>query len=148
MEVPSQGDRFAPYAPVDPDAPALVAGGVELTGAQLVARAREDASELGLAPGSRLLTGRTFDSWDGLSAGLFAPWPPVAPWCSAAIWGSWARTGSPSAWRASGSPTPRYDKRADGHSSGPYRAEPPSLRINSGTSSAVQTIQVLKYNPA
>ncbi|MFD7946995.1 TIGR03089 family protein [Streptomyces sp. NPDC059744] len=73
VEVPSQGDRFAPYAPVDPDAPALTVGGLALTAAQLVARAREDAVELGLTPGSRLLTGRTYDSWDGLSAGLFAP---------------------------------------------------------------------------
>ena len=24
VEVPSQGDRFAPYAPVDPEAPALI----------------------------------------------------------------------------------------------------------------------------
>ncbi|MET7527455.1 TIGR03089 family protein [Streptomyces sp. NPDC005248] len=73
VEVPSQGDRFAPFAPVDPDAPALTVGGLGLTAAQLVARAREDAVELGLTPGSRLLTGRTYDSWDGLSAGLFAP---------------------------------------------------------------------------
>ncbi|MER5689089.1 TIGR03089 family protein [Streptomyces sp. NPDC002205] len=73
VEVPSQGDRFAPYAPVDPDAPALTVGGLGLTAAQLVARAREDAVELGLTPGSRLLTGRTYENWDGLSAGLFAP---------------------------------------------------------------------------
>ncbi|MCX4676796.1 TIGR03089 family protein [Streptomyces sp. NBC_01433] len=73
VEVPAQGDRFAPFAPVDPDAPALAVGGVELTGAQLVAKAREDAASLGLAPGSRLLTGRTYDSWEGLGAGLFAP---------------------------------------------------------------------------
>ncbi|MGW3598289.1 TIGR03089 family protein [Streptomyces sp. NPDC005167] len=73
VEVPSQGDRFAPYAPVDPDAPALTVGGLGLTAAQLVARAREDAVKLGLTPGSRLLAGRTYDSWDGLSAGLFAP---------------------------------------------------------------------------
>ncbi|MFD9428164.1 MULTISPECIES: TIGR03089 family protein [unclassified Streptomyces] len=73
VEVPAQGDRFAPFAPVDPDAPALAVGGVELTGAQLVAKAREDAAALGLAPGSRLLTGHTYDSWEGLGAGLFAP---------------------------------------------------------------------------
>ncbi|MFJ7946623.1 TIGR03089 family protein [Streptomyces sp. NPDC096354] len=73
VEVPSQGDRFAPFAPVDPDEPALTVGGLGLTAAQLVARASEDAVELGLTPGSRLLTGRTYDSWDGLSAGLFAP---------------------------------------------------------------------------
>lgn len=73
VEVPSQGDRFVPYAPVDPDAPALIVDGVELTGSQLVARAREDAAGLGLASGSRLLSGRTYDTWDGLAAGLFAP---------------------------------------------------------------------------
>ncbi|MGC5536061.1 TIGR03089 family protein [Streptomyces sp. SR-10] len=73
VEVPSQGDRFAPFAPVDPETPALAVGGIELTGAQLVARAREDADALGLVPGSRLLTGRTYDTWEGLSAGLFAP---------------------------------------------------------------------------
>ncbi|GGT48163.1 TIGR03089 family protein [Streptomyces atratus] len=73
VEVPSQGDRFAPFAPVDPDAPALAVGGAELTAAQLLARAREDAAALGLTAGSRLLTGRTYDTWEGLSAGLFAP---------------------------------------------------------------------------
>ncbi|MET9656237.1 TIGR03089 family protein [Streptomyces sp. NPDC006510] len=73
VEVPSQGDRFTPFAPVDPDAPALAVDGVELTAARLVARAREDAAGLGLAAGSRLLTGRTYDTWEGLSAGLFAP---------------------------------------------------------------------------
>ncbi len=73
VEVPAQGDRFAPFAPVDPDAPALSVDGVGWTAAQLVARAREDAAELGLVAGSRLLTGRTYDTWDGLSAGLFAP---------------------------------------------------------------------------
>ncbi|WP_322984911.1 TIGR03089 family protein [Streptomyces sp. S584] len=73
VEVPGQGDRFAPYAPVDPAAPALSVGGAVLTGDQLVARAREDAVELGLGPGSRLLTGRTYDTWEGLSAGLLAP---------------------------------------------------------------------------
>ncbi|MBL1285785.1 TIGR03089 family protein [Streptomyces sp. For3] len=73
VEVPGQGDRFAPYAPVDPAAPALSVGGAVLTGDQLVARAREDAVERGLGPGSRLLTGRTYDTWEGLSAGLLAP---------------------------------------------------------------------------
>ncbi|MGW0783566.1 TIGR03089 family protein [Streptomyces sp. NPDC002913] len=73
VEVPGQGDRFAPYAPVDPAAPALAVGGEGMTAEQLVARAREDATALGLGPGSRLLTGRTYDTWEGLSAGLFAP---------------------------------------------------------------------------
>ncbi|MCT4356595.1 TIGR03089 family protein [Streptomyces sp. Je 1-79] len=73
VEVPSQGDRFAPFVPVDADSPALLAGGTELTGAQLVERARADAGALGLAPGARLLSGRPYDTWDGVSAGLYAP---------------------------------------------------------------------------
>lgn len=74
VEVPSQGDRFAPYTPVGPDAPALqLPDGSVLTAAEVVGRARETAAELGLAPGSRLLSGRSFDDWDGLAAGLLAP---------------------------------------------------------------------------
>lgn len=71
--MPGQGDRFAPFAPVDPDAPALTVGGAGFTGAELVARSRADGAALGLGAGSRLLSGRTYDTWDGLSAGLFAP---------------------------------------------------------------------------
>ncbi|MGW4034123.1 TIGR03089 family protein [Streptomyces sp. NPDC004838] len=73
VEVPGQGDRFAPYAPVDPAAPALAVDGLELSAAQLVGQARTDAAELGLVSGSRLLTGRGYGSWAGLSAGLYAP---------------------------------------------------------------------------
>ncbi|MFF9901117.1 MULTISPECIES: TIGR03089 family protein [Streptomyces] len=73
VEVPGQGDRFAPYAPVDPDEAALAVGGAELTGAELVRRAVADAGEFGLGPGSRLLSGRPYDTWEGLSAGLYAP---------------------------------------------------------------------------
>ncbi|MFC5722190.1 TIGR03089 family protein [Streptomyces gamaensis] len=72
-EVPGQGDRFAPYAPVDPGAPALAVDGAELTGAQLVERSRTDAHQHGLGAGSRMLSGLPYDSWEGLSAGLFAP---------------------------------------------------------------------------
>ncbi|WP_351227769.1 TIGR03089 family protein [Streptomyces sp. NPDC002133] len=73
VEVPGQGDRFSPYAPVDPDSPALRVDGTELTGVQLVERARADAEALGLSPGSRLLSGRPYDTWEGLSSGLYAP---------------------------------------------------------------------------
>ncbi|MEU5402191.1 TIGR03089 family protein [Streptomyces sp. NPDC005963] len=75
VEVPSQGDRFAPYAPVDPTGPALAvsAEGIELTGAQVVERARADAESLGLKSGSRLLSGLGYGDWAGLSAGLYAP---------------------------------------------------------------------------
>ncbi|NML53239.1 TIGR03089 family protein [Streptomyces sp. R302] len=73
VEVPSQGDRFAPYAPVDADAPALVVDGTERSGVELVEQARLDAAGLGLGPGSRLLSGLPYDSWEGLSSGLYAP---------------------------------------------------------------------------
>ncbi|EST31887.1 acyl-CoA synthetase [Streptomycetaceae bacterium MP113-05] len=74
VEVPGQGDRFTPFAPVDADAPALVLpGGEELSGAQLVARARADGTELGMETGSRLLSRLPYDGWAGVSAGLYAP---------------------------------------------------------------------------
>ncbi|MFG2117416.1 TIGR03089 family protein [Streptomyces sp. NPDC048718] len=77
VEVPGQGDRFAPFVPVGPDEPALVVDGMELTGAQLVDRARADAAELaataGDGAGLRVLSDRAYDSWAGLSAGLYAP---------------------------------------------------------------------------
>ncbi|WP_327189559.1 TIGR03089 family protein [Streptomyces xinghaiensis] len=74
VEVPGQGDHFAPFAPVDPDGPALAfAGAGELTAAQVVERARADAATREYTPVSRVLSGLPFDSWDGLSAGLLAP---------------------------------------------------------------------------
>ncbi|MFI5809053.1 TIGR03089 family protein [Streptomyces sp. NPDC051561] len=73
VEVPSQGDQFAPFAPVDPDEVALVVDGTQLTAAELVERARADAAALGLGPGSRVLSGLSYDTWEGLSSGLYAP---------------------------------------------------------------------------
>ncbi|MEU0989589.1 MULTISPECIES: TIGR03089 family protein [unclassified Streptomyces] len=75
VEVPSQGDRFAPYAPVDPAGPALSVSvdGIDLNGTQVVERARADAEALGLKSGSRLLSGLGYGDWAGLSAGLYAP---------------------------------------------------------------------------
>ena len=74
VEVPGQGDRFMPYVPVDPDAPALeLPGGELLTGREVVVRARSEADVLDLEPGSRLLSGLAYDDWNGLAAGLFAP---------------------------------------------------------------------------
>ena len=68
VEVPGQGDRFAPYAPVDPDAPALRVGGDGADGrASSVERAREDAAALGLRPARGCCPGCAYDSWDGLS---------------------------------------------------------------------------------
>ncbi|MGW7316529.1 TIGR03089 family protein [Streptomyces sp. NPDC054865] len=69
VEVPGQGDRFAPFAPVDADGPGLVVGGEEFSYAELVARARADAA--GRGDGSRVLSGLGYDTWEGLSAGLF-----------------------------------------------------------------------------
>ncbi len=71
VEVPGQGDRFAPYAPVGADEAALVVDGVELSGAEVVARARADAGRLGVGPG-RILSGLSYGDWEGLSSGLYA----------------------------------------------------------------------------
>lgn len=73
VEVPSQGDRFVPYAPVGPRTPALELAGEVLDGAEVVERARRSAAALGLERGSRLLSGLPYDAWDGLAAGLLAP---------------------------------------------------------------------------
>lgn len=74
VEVPGQGDRFAPFAPVDPDEPALVVAGAAFSAAEVVERALADAPSLDLTgPGARLLSGLPYDSWEGVSAGLYAP---------------------------------------------------------------------------
>ncbi|MEU6406112.1 TIGR03089 family protein [Streptomyces sp. NPDC046985] len=74
VEVPGQADAFAPFAPVDPEAPALIVAGAEYTAAETVERARRDAPELNLTgPGARLLSGLPYGTWEGLSAGLYAP---------------------------------------------------------------------------
>jgi uncharacterized protein (TIGR03089 family) len=73
-EVPGQGDQFIPYVPVEPGDPFLLLPGEKiLTGTETLQRALSDAEELGLTPGSRVLSLRQYDSWDGLSAGLMAP---------------------------------------------------------------------------
>ncbi|MEU6124188.1 TIGR03089 family protein [Streptomyces sp. NPDC047123] len=71
VEVPGQGDRFAPYAPVGPGDAALVVGGEELTGAQVSERAYQDARRLGVGTGGRVLSGLSYGTWEGLSAGLY-----------------------------------------------------------------------------
>ncbi|WP_424213471.1 TIGR03089 family protein [Streptomyces sp. BI20] len=73
VEVPGQGDRFAPWVPVDPAAPALVVDGVELSHAALVERARADAAARGVEPGARVLSRVPFDGWEGLLAGVYGP---------------------------------------------------------------------------
>jgi uncharacterized protein (TIGR03089 family) len=74
VEVPGQGDRFVPFAPVDPEAPALIVAGREFSAAEVVERARAEATGVGLTgPGSRLLSGLPYDTWEGLNAGLYGP---------------------------------------------------------------------------
>ena len=68
VEVPGQGDRFVAFSPVDPGELALVVGGREFTGAGVVEQARVD----GVA-GARVLSGLSYDTWEGLSSGLYAP---------------------------------------------------------------------------
>ncbi|MFJ1708921.1 TIGR03089 family protein [Kitasatospora sp. NPDC088346] len=76
-EVPGQGDRFAPYSPVDPQAPALETSTdglpLKLTGEQTVELARAGAARLGLGPGDRVLSTLSYEDWTGLEAGLLAP---------------------------------------------------------------------------
>ncbi|MER6333743.1 TIGR03089 family protein [Streptomyces sp. NPDC001034] len=71
VEVPGQGDRFAsPYGGES----ALIVAGAEFSGAEVMQKAVADSAGLELTgPGSRLLSGLPYDTWEGLSAGLFAP---------------------------------------------------------------------------
>ncbi|MFJ9420301.1 TIGR03089 family protein [Streptomyces sp. NPDC101227] len=73
VEVPSQGDRFAPFAPVDPQAPALVVGDREFTGFQIGMTAVADADSVDMPGRPRILSGLPYDTWRGLSYGLYAP---------------------------------------------------------------------------
>lgn len=73
LAVPGQPDDFTPWEPPAPDDPALLVDGRELSGAELLDRARADAAELNLGAGDRVLCERDYDGWPGLSAGLYAP---------------------------------------------------------------------------
>lgn len=55
LEVPGYPDRLVPYVAPRPDEPGLIGMGTDATLGQLVGRARERATELGLAGGDRLL---------------------------------------------------------------------------------------------
>jgi uncharacterized protein (TIGR03089 family) len=87
VEVRSYGDRFAPYTPVDADAPALIIGSPAAaekvaetnvikntySGSELVEQARSAADRWGLDAQSRVLVDMPFTTLDGLLAGLIAP---------------------------------------------------------------------------
>src|SRR3954452_9061079 len=55
LEVRAHGDVFSPWQPIDPAAPGLVLGGLELTLGGLADTATELAGRLGLVPGDRVL---------------------------------------------------------------------------------------------
>ena len=140
VEVPSQGDRFAPYAPVDPDGPALAVG-----------RHRPERRRTG---GAGPRGGRGARPRAGVPAALGrsrttagAVWPTVctprspraARSSCAATWLNWPTAGSRSGPRASGSHTARCER--PGPAMTRYRPPPswptggpaPGLRRRPGT---------------
>jgi uncharacterized protein (TIGR03089 family) len=72
-EVPTYGDRFVPYVPPARDDAAVVAGGRELSAAEVVAAATERASALGIGTGARVLTTANPAAEDGYLDALLAP---------------------------------------------------------------------------
>lgn len=69
LEVPTYGDRFAPYSPVRPSDPAFAVESGTLSGAELVAA----GEALGLEPGARVLTTSDFTDLEQVVRGLLAP---------------------------------------------------------------------------
>ncbi len=69
LEVPTYGDRFAPYHPVLAGDPALAVEGGTLSGADLVAA----GEALGLAPGARVLSTSDFTDLEAVVRGLLGP---------------------------------------------------------------------------
>lgn len=72
-EVPAYGDQFAPFNLIHDDDPALEMNGRSLSGAEVVATAREAAERWGVGKGDRVLTDADIGTLDGLLAGLLAP---------------------------------------------------------------------------
>jgi uncharacterized protein (TIGR03089 family) len=73
LEVRGHGDVFTPYQPIDPTAPGLLLGGLELSLGGLVDTALELAGRLGLTDADRVLVdGRTAEE-AGPAAWLLAP---------------------------------------------------------------------------
>jgi uncharacterized protein (TIGR03089 family) len=69
LEVPTYGDRFAPYNPVLPGDPAFAVEAGTLSGGELVA-----AAELaGLEPGARVLSTSDFTDLEAVVRGLLGP---------------------------------------------------------------------------
>lgn len=103
VEVPSQGDRFAPFVPVDADAPALMVDGAELTGTQLVERARADAGPSASHPGRGCSPAAPTTAGTGSPPGCTRRWRPGPRSSCAGTWTNWRPRRSRSGSRASGS---------------------------------------------
>ena len=69
LEVPTYGDRFAPYTPVQPGDPAFAVEGGTLTAGELVAAA--EAADL--PAGARVLSTSDFTDLESVVRGLLAP---------------------------------------------------------------------------
>jgi uncharacterized protein (TIGR03089 family) len=72
-EVPAYPDQFTPFAVVHDDDPALEQDAAVLSGAQVVALAKQTAAEWGLTRDDRVLFVGDLGQRDGLLAGLLAP---------------------------------------------------------------------------
>lgn len=92
VEAPGQGDRFAPFAPVDPADAALVVGGEELTGAGIGARALADAAAAGMPQAPGCCRGCRTTPGRACRTGSTPRWRPAVPWCCAATRTGWTRT--------------------------------------------------------
>jgi uncharacterized protein (TIGR03089 family) len=73
LEVRVHGDVFSPWQPVDPAAPGLLAGGLELSLGGLVTTATELAGRLGLTDADRVLVDAATAAEAGPVAWLLAP---------------------------------------------------------------------------
>jgi uncharacterized protein (TIGR03089 family) len=69
LEVPTYGDRFAPYNPVLPGDPAFAVEAGTVSGGDLVAA----GEALGLEPGARVLSTSDFTDLESVVRGLLAP---------------------------------------------------------------------------
>jgi uncharacterized protein (TIGR03089 family) len=72
-DVRAYGDVFTPYAPIDPDAPALRVMSVTLTGAEVNSKTFSFVPNSGLKSPARVLSAAPYTTLEGLLAGLLGP---------------------------------------------------------------------------
>jgi uncharacterized protein (TIGR03089 family) len=72
-EVRAYGDHFAPYDPIDPDAPALRVMSVTLSGAEVNSKTFSFVDNSGLTASSRVLSTVSYTTLEGLLVGLLGP---------------------------------------------------------------------------